>query len=362
MEVGEGGRFPPCDACQQANGARVATRHRQVHLRANGRESCVDEHLTGVIVGLWQVCETTGSCQDHDGRAYVVPTPDTLAEGERFLTGLGLVVDNEDGVLFFRLPAPRQDGEPASALPAPEAAAADGDLLPVLHRLEQRIVSLRRLLTGVTAGVTHVRVDGAHRILHAAATALANAMRALATPFVRLPWPTRALGYVPGLVVLALVFWLASLVASALSGGSLAWMVVAALAAYGLVAWPYLRIYRRVIEALTRRHIRRVVADPAWIGPDEAVTSPAAPDRDRMLSLICTELLHIQAGIAEVRSGVARVGRRRRGEHPPHLSESGAGLVRAMAHDEVLNRIVDAELALATAYDGIRLWLSLPRG
>jgi hypothetical protein len=105
MEVGQGDRYPLCGACRQVNGGLVSNRHRQVHVRAHGKESCVDEHLTGVIVGLWEVCDTTNSCQDHDGRAYVVPTPDTVADGERFLTGLGLVVDNEDGILLFRLPA-----------------------------------------------------------------------------------------------------------------------------------------------------------------------------------------------------------------------------------------------------------------
>ncbi|HLV57907.1 MAG TPA: hypothetical protein VKY81_03395, partial [Natronosporangium sp.] len=47
---------------------------------------------------LWEVCDTTSSCQDYGGRAYVRPTADTAAAAERYLREeLGLEVETEDG-------------------------------------------------------------------------------------------------------------------------------------------------------------------------------------------------------------------------------------------------------------------------
>jgi hypothetical protein len=99
------GPFPLCDQCKQTNGGLVAVRHRQIHVRANGREACVDEGLADLMVQLWAVCETTSCCEDKDGRAYAVPATGHVDAAELFLIGLGVDVSNERGVLYFPLPA-----------------------------------------------------------------------------------------------------------------------------------------------------------------------------------------------------------------------------------------------------------------
>jgi len=78
--------------------------HRQIHLRANGKEACVDQGLAGLMAKLWAVCDTRSCCEDENGRAYVVPTAGTREAAEQFLTSLGIPFDLERGILYFRLP------------------------------------------------------------------------------------------------------------------------------------------------------------------------------------------------------------------------------------------------------------------
>src|SRR5215475_8435792 len=111
------GPYPLCDQCQETNGGLVAVAHRQIHLRAHGKEACVDEGLVGLIDRLWTVCDTTSSCEDDNGRAFVIPTDETLGAAEEMLTTLGIAYENEAGALFFHLDAPLPP--PGGAVPSP---------------------------------------------------------------------------------------------------------------------------------------------------------------------------------------------------------------------------------------------------
>ena len=98
------GPYPLCALCREVNGGLVAVRHRQVHLRAHGKQSCVDRGLAGLIANLWAVCDTRSCCEDDNGRAYVVPTTDMHEAAERLLVKLGLRPESEDGTIYFRVP------------------------------------------------------------------------------------------------------------------------------------------------------------------------------------------------------------------------------------------------------------------
>jgi hypothetical protein len=114
------GPYPLCDQCQETSGGLVAVGHRQIHLRAHGKEACVDEGLVGLIDRLWTVCDTTSCCEDDNGRAYVIPTPETVGAAQEMFTTLGIAYENEDGALFFRLAAPLPPpGAKAPAQPSP---------------------------------------------------------------------------------------------------------------------------------------------------------------------------------------------------------------------------------------------------
>ena len=116
------GPYPLCDQCQETNGGLVAVAHRQIHLRAHGKEACVDEGLVGLIDRLWTVCDTTSSCEDENGRAFVIPTDETVAAAEEMLTSLGITYENEAGALFFRLDAPL--APPGAGTPPPPPGAS----------------------------------------------------------------------------------------------------------------------------------------------------------------------------------------------------------------------------------------------
>jgi hypothetical protein len=94
-----------CDSCLRTNGGLIYTRHRQMHVSAHGQQSCVDERLAGIIVSLWEVCETRSCCQDDDGVAYIVPTTATIDAAQDALARLGIVAERVDGALCFPLPA-----------------------------------------------------------------------------------------------------------------------------------------------------------------------------------------------------------------------------------------------------------------
>lgn len=98
------GPYPLCAACRKANGGLVAVQHRQVHLRAHGKEACVYRGLAGLIAHLWAVCDTRSCCENDNGRAYVVPTPDTREELERLLARVGLPAAKKEGLLYFPVP------------------------------------------------------------------------------------------------------------------------------------------------------------------------------------------------------------------------------------------------------------------
>lgn len=98
------GPYPLCPACRKTNGGLVAVRHRQVHLRAHGKEACVDRGIAGLLASLWAVCDTRSCCEDEDGQAYVVPTRDTCDAAAQLLTRLGLHPTVVDGTIYFRMP------------------------------------------------------------------------------------------------------------------------------------------------------------------------------------------------------------------------------------------------------------------
>ena len=98
------GPYPLCLTCQKTNGGLIAVRHRQTHLRAHGREACVDRGLAGLLASVWAVCDTRSCCENDGGRAYVVPTADTCDAAAHLLTKLGLHPAILDGTIYFQTP------------------------------------------------------------------------------------------------------------------------------------------------------------------------------------------------------------------------------------------------------------------
>lgn len=98
------GPYPLCAACRKVNGGLVAVQHRQVHVRAHGKEACVDQGLAGLMTHLWAVCDTRSCCENDKGRAYVVPTPETREAAEQLLTRVGLRPATEEGIIYFPVP------------------------------------------------------------------------------------------------------------------------------------------------------------------------------------------------------------------------------------------------------------------
>jgi hypothetical protein len=104
------GPYPLCAACAKTNGGLVSVRHEQVHVRAYGKESCVDRGLAGLMVHLWRVCDTFSCCEESGGLAYVVASADTAAAAVDLLERLGLEPRVEQGHIRFRvLEYPRLD-------------------------------------------------------------------------------------------------------------------------------------------------------------------------------------------------------------------------------------------------------------
>ncbi|MEV6557427.1 tetratricopeptide repeat protein [Nocardia sp. NPDC051756] len=99
------GPYPLCAQCEQTNGGLIAVRHRQRHIRANGREACVDLAMVDIITTLWKAnCDTRSNCQDTDGHALVVPATGHASEAMAVLAGIGIQARNDNGELHFRLP------------------------------------------------------------------------------------------------------------------------------------------------------------------------------------------------------------------------------------------------------------------
>jgi hypothetical protein len=97
------GPYPLCPSCRTTNGGLIAVRHRQVHLRLNGNEACVDRGIAGLLANLWAVCDTRSCCEDEGGKAYVVPTADTCDAAVQMLACLGLNPEFVDGIVYFRM-------------------------------------------------------------------------------------------------------------------------------------------------------------------------------------------------------------------------------------------------------------------
>jgi len=98
------GPYPLCPACRKTNGGLIAVGHRQVHLRAHGKEACVDQGVAGLLASLWAVCDTRSCCENDGGRAYVVPTADSCDVATQLLADLGLHPTVVDGIVYFRMP------------------------------------------------------------------------------------------------------------------------------------------------------------------------------------------------------------------------------------------------------------------
>ncbi|GIJ50962.1 hypothetical protein Val02_78480 [Virgisporangium aliadipatigenens] len=98
------GPYPLCPACRMTNGGLIAVRHRQIHLKAHGKEACVDRGIAGLLGSLWAVCDTRSCCEDEGGRAYVVPTAETCDAATQLLSSLRLHPTVVDGIIYFRLP------------------------------------------------------------------------------------------------------------------------------------------------------------------------------------------------------------------------------------------------------------------
>ncbi|MBU2666596.1 hypothetical protein KOI35_24105 [Actinoplanes bogorensis] len=99
------GPYPLCAICRQTNGGLVAVSHRQFHLRAHGKEACVDQGLAGLIDALWAVCDTRSCCEQDGDRAYVVPEWGSLDAAHEMLVRLGLKPTERHGILYFEPPA-----------------------------------------------------------------------------------------------------------------------------------------------------------------------------------------------------------------------------------------------------------------
>lgn len=100
------GPYPLCALCEQTNGGLVAVRHRQRHIQAGGRESCVDHGLSTIIATLWEHgCDTRNSCQDVEARAMVTPVIGQAQLAVNILADMGIHADTEDGTVYFSAPA-----------------------------------------------------------------------------------------------------------------------------------------------------------------------------------------------------------------------------------------------------------------
>lgn len=105
------GPYPLCAECERTNGGLVAVRHRQIHVRAAGRESCVDHALRTIIARLWENgCDTRNSCQDFDSRAMVVPVAGQTRLAVEALARMGIHAEVVDTAVFFPLPTGTADG------------------------------------------------------------------------------------------------------------------------------------------------------------------------------------------------------------------------------------------------------------
>lgn len=96
------GPYPLCAQCERTNGGLVAVWHRQRHVQAGGRESCVDHGLSTIIATLWEHgCDTRNSCQDFEGRALVTPVAGQAQLAVNILADMGIHAEMVGGTVYF---------------------------------------------------------------------------------------------------------------------------------------------------------------------------------------------------------------------------------------------------------------------
>lgn len=99
------GPYPLCPRCEQTNGGLVAVRHPQRHIRANGRQACVDQAMADIITTLWKAnCDTRSCCEDDEGNASVILATGHASKAMDILAGIGIQARNDNGELYFPLP------------------------------------------------------------------------------------------------------------------------------------------------------------------------------------------------------------------------------------------------------------------
>ncbi|MEV0719338.1 hypothetical protein [Asanoa sp. NPDC050611] len=330
--VVELGPYPLCGRCQETNGGLVATRHRQVHLRVADQEACVDQGLVDVVAAVWTVASTRSCCQDDDGRAYVVPTADTVDAAEAALRGLGLDVERTDGgVLRFALPPP-PPAEPLGHVPVDR-----GDFLDVLEAARRLVDGAAEQLSTHTAGIGHPRMSEARGQVAAAQSWLTAGMLRRVSIFRMSRGTLRPLGVLFQLALLSAGCWVGAALARLVSDGSTAWSLVGGIAGLVAVMWPVVRLTNLADDRTSRRRAARILR--AYDAG--AFVPPALPG---VLVAADRRLDDVRTTIDAARTILGVVALRL----PPQAFE-----VRALT---------EADLALCQASDAIRIWLEAPRG
>jgi hypothetical protein len=333
--------FPLCDICRERNGGLVATLHRQVHVKVGDRESCVDEDLAGLIARVWTVGDTVSACQDgDDGRAYIVPEPESRERVAALLRSLDLDVEGDGGRLCFRVP----EGAP----PTPPARIDTAGPLPeVLARLYAEVAALRSRLAEVTTGLDHARIREARNQVDVATAFLESALCRSISPLWRSDRTLRPAGRAFRTVIRVVVLFAFVAAAALLSGDSLAWMAVAVVPGVMLGGRPSTWATHRLDDRLTRGRLATV--RPAGQPADEAVSWP-----------IRVRLTRIRADITALRSAagtllVALLDMRDR-------AVTGADVHAAAGRDHVFQSVLIAEEALAVAAYSLDVWRGVSPG
>jgi hypothetical protein len=324
--VVELGPFPLCDRCRERNGGLVATRHRQVHVSVAGQEACVDQGLAGVVAAVWAAARTRGCCEDDGGRAYVVPTEDTVDAAEAVLRGLGLDVERTDGgVLRFALPPPPPAGPP-------EAAPVEGgSFLETVSAARRAVVAAGEDLGAHTVGIEHPRIREARAQVAVARDWLTFAMLRRVSLFRRSRGSLRPLGVVFQLALMSAACWVGAAVARLVSGGSTAWSLAGGIAGLVAVMWPVVLLTGLADARTSRRRAARFL-------------EAGGPPRPVALVAVDRRLDDVRTAIDAARPIVAGVA------------------VGLPAHGFELRALGEADLALCQASDAIRIWLEAPRG
>lgn len=355
--VAELGPYPLCDRCKERNGGLVAVRHRQVHVRIGDKESCVDEGLAGVIALLWTVSDTLTACEDHEGRALVVATPETVDAAERALVDLGVAVEREgEGALYFQLPKPVPTPAQARVSTLP-AARGDSNLVVAMATAAKSIAVAADRLAANTVGIEHPLIARARSRLDTARTQLTAAMHRNVSPFQYPSGLQRASGVVLGMALAAITGWIGAWIGGVVSGGSTAWSIVGGFAALSAVAWPYIRLQVVAEHWVGQLRVGLTRRKNGLVGPTER----APAERADILLPVSHRLGRIRDSINATRSEIGALAVRYVSAQRMSPSSTET-LVWLLERDRVLSSIAIADAALCQASDAIRIWLSLPRG